>query len=61
MSMSKCYQNVLTYESVKLTNRPVSMNTLMKVEINTLNTSDEMRNYLVSYGIFILKASFHDI
>ena len=31
MSLSKCYQNVLTYESVKLMKRPVSMNTLMKV------------------------------
>ena len=31
MSLSKCYQNVLTYESVKLMKKPVSMNTLMKV------------------------------
>ena len=31
MSLSKCYKNVLTYESVKLMKRPVSMNTLMKV------------------------------
>ena len=31
MSPSKCYQNVLTYESVKLMKTAVSMNTLMKV------------------------------
>ena len=31
MSLSKCYQDVLTFESVKLMKRPVSMNTLMKV------------------------------
>ena len=31
MSLTKCYQNVLTYESVKLMTRPVSTNTLMKV------------------------------
>ena len=31
MSLSKCYQNVLTYESVKLLMRLVPMNTLMKV------------------------------
>ena len=31
MILSKCYQNVLTYESVKLKKRPVSMNTPTKV------------------------------
>ena len=31
MIQSKCYQNLLTYKSVKLMKRPVSMNTLMKV------------------------------
>ena len=31
MSLSKCCQNVLTYETVKLMRRPVSMNTLIKV------------------------------
>ena len=31
MILSKCYQNILTYESVKLMNRPVSMNNLMNV------------------------------
>ena len=31
MSLSKCYQNVLAYESVKLMKRTVSINTLMKV------------------------------
>ena len=31
MSLSKCYQNVLTYESEKLMNRAVSKYTLMKV------------------------------
>ena len=33
MSLNKCYQNVLTYESVKLLKRPVSMNTIIKVLI----------------------------
>ena len=31
MSLCKSYQNVLTYESVKLISRPVFTNTLMKV------------------------------
>ena len=31
MSLSKCCQNVLTYESVKLMKTLVSINTLMKV------------------------------
>ena len=31
MSLSKCYQNILIYESVKLMKRSVSMNTLMKL------------------------------
>ena len=35
MILSKYYQNVLTYESVKLMKRSVSMNTIMKVLILT--------------------------
>ena len=31
------------------------------IEINTLNTNDEMRNHLLSYDVLILEASFHDI
>ena len=31
VSISKCYQNVLTYGSVKQMKKPVSMKTLMKV------------------------------
>ena len=31
------------------------------IEINTLNTNDEMRNYLLSYDVLILEASFHDV
>ena len=31
ISLCKCYQNILTYESVKLMKRPVSMSTQMKV------------------------------
>ena len=31
------------------------------IEISTLNTNDEMRNYLMSYDVLILEASFHDV
>ena len=31
------------------------------IEINTLNTNDEMRNKLLSYDVLILEASFHDV
>ena len=31
------------------------------IEINTLNTNDEMRNYLLSYDVLILEASFYDV
>ena len=62
MSLSKRHQNVITFESVKLMKRPVSMNTLMKnIEFKTLNTNDEMRNHLLSYDVLILEASFHDV
>ena len=62
MSLSKCYKNVLNYESVKLMKRPVSMNTLMKVlRINTLSTNDEMRNHLLRYDVLILEANFHNV
>ena len=59
MSLSKCYQNVLTYKSGKLMKRQVSMNRI--IEINTLNTNDEMRNHLLSYDVLILEANFHDV
>ena len=29
------------------------------IEINTLNTNDEMRNHLLSYDVRILEANFH--
>ena len=62
MSLSKCYQNVLTYETAKLMKRPVSMNTIMKVlRINTLSTNDEMRNHLLRYDVLILEANFHEV
>ena len=41
--------------------RPVSMNTPIKVLLNTLNTNDEMRNNLMSYDVFILEDNFHDV
>ena len=31
------------------------------IEINTLNTNDEMRNHLLSYDVHILEDSFHDV
>ena len=62
MILSKCYQNVLTYESVKLMKRPVSIKHFNEsIEINTLKTNDEMRSHLWSYDVLILEASFHDI
>ena len=31
------------------------------IEMNTLNTNDDMRNHLLSYDVLILEAKFHDI
>ena len=31
------------------------------IEINTLNSNDEMRNHLLSYDVLILEVSFHDV
>ena len=59
MRVSKWYQNVLTYENVKLMKRQVSMNRI--IEINTLNTNDEMRNHLLSYDVLILEVNLHDV
>ena len=62
MSLSKCYQNILTHESVKLNKRPVSLNTLMKeLMLCILNTYDDMRNHLFSYDVLTLEASFRDV
>ena len=31
------------------------------IEFNTLNTNDEIRNYLISCSALILEANFHDV
>ena len=31
------------------------------IEINTLNTNNEMRNHLLRYDVLIVEASFHDV
>ena len=31
------------------------------IEINTLNTNDEMRNHLLSYDLLILEDNFFDV
>ena len=31
------------------------------IEINTLNTKDDMRNHLLSYDVLILEGRFHDV
>ena len=31
------------------------------IEINTLNTNDEMRNHLLRYDVLMLEANFHDV
>ena len=31
------------------------------IEINTMNTNDEMRNHLLTYDVIILEANFHDV
>ena len=31
------------------------------IEINTLNTNDEMRNHMLSYDVLILEVSFYDV
>ena len=61
MRVSKWYQNVLTYENVKLMKRQVFMNTNENIEIKTLNNNDEMTNHLLRYDVLILEASFHDV
>ena len=37
------------------------MNTNESIEINTLNTNDEMRNHPLSYNVLILEANFYDV
>ena len=37
------------------------VHSIESIEINTLNTNDEMRNHLLSYDVLILEASFHDV
>ena len=60
MILTKCYQNRLTHESVKLMKRPVSMkHSNESIEINTLNTNDDMTNHLLSYDVLILDSTFH--
>ena len=31
------------------------------IELNTLNTNDEIRNRLMSYDVLILEANFYDV
>ena len=31
------------------------------IELNILNTNDDMRNHLMSYDVLILEASFHEV
>ena len=31
------------------------------IEIETLNTNDEMRNHTLSYDVLILEYNFHDV
>ena len=31
------------------------------IDINTLNTNDEMRNHLLSYYFLIIEANYHDV
>ena len=31
------------------------------IQINTLHTNDEMRNYLLIYDVLILEVSFHEV
>ena len=46
----------------KIIKRSVSIeHSKESIELNTLNTNDEMRNHLVSYDVLILEASFHDV
>ena len=47
------------YEANEETNLYEHSNESM--EINTLNTNDEMRNHLLSYDVLILEANFHDV
>ena len=60
MIVSKCYQNILTYESVKLMKRPSSKNTLMKV-LRIIHLILMMKNHLLSYDVLILAANFDDV
>ena len=62
MSLSKCYQNVLTYESVNV-NEETSLyeHSNDSIEINTLNTNDEMINHILSYDVLILEDNFHEV
>ena len=64
MILSKWYQNVHTYEIVKLiVNQGASLyeHSNESIEINTINTNNEMRNHLLSYDVLILEVSFYNV
>ena len=59
MSQSKYYQNVLTYESVKLL---VFFNILIKIlKLMHLILMINMRNHLLRYEVLILEVNFNDV
>ena len=61
MSLSKCYQNVLTYECIVNEDTSLYEYSNECIDINTLNTNDEMRNHLLSYDVLTLESSLHDV
>ena len=61
MSLSKCYQNVLIYENVKLMKTTLYEQSNESIQINTLNSDDGMRNHLLRYDVLILEPCFHDV
>ena len=61
MSLSKCYQYVLTNESIDNEETNLYEHSNENIEFKTLNTNYEMRNHLLSYDVLILEASSHDV
>ena len=62
MILSKCYKKCTHLLQCKL-NEESSLyeHSNECIEINTLNTNDEMRNHLMSYVVLILETSFHGV
>ena len=61
MSLSKCYQYVLTNKNASNKEISIYEHSNECIDLNTINTNDEMINNLITCDGLILEANFHDV